>query len=100
MVTERKVYYKVKVYSHSELTDKITENMGQVLDDWKQAEKMLVVSQFWYIAADRELPPEAEVAAEMNLLREDPTLIRLELAEVTQEEYEQAGKEGEANVTG
>ncbi len=92
MITARRVYYSAKVHYSNDLTEKITSGMSKIMADWGPEGKELSISHTWYFTADPELPPEAEVSVEMKLQAWDPKILKVELRELTQEEYEQVRK--------
>lgn len=61
--------YRIKIYYRTELMDKITGYMRDILDDWKRSGKRLEGCQVFEFETDEPLPPET--IGKLKALKED-----------------------------
>ncbi len=50
--------YRIKVYYRTEIMDKITEYMGEIIDEWKRRGTRLEGCRTFEFETDEPLPPE------------------------------------------
>lgn len=60
--------YHLKIYYRTELMDKITGYMQQIMDDWKQTDKRLEGCRIFEFETDEPLSPE--VVEKLKALKE------------------------------
>lgn len=52
------IKYQIKVYYRTELMDKVTEYMREIMDDWRQKGTKLVSCRIFEFETSRPLTPE------------------------------------------